>query len=80
MTEESTQKWLISFNPNLIDKNSPADPKFFAQGFETYEVSCDEFLQLVTSELPSPMHLLVTPGSLNILAKLIAYALMLTEA
>ena len=49
MTEESTQKWLISFNPNLINKNSPADPKFFAQGFETYEVSCDEFLQLVTS-------------------------------
>ena len=45
---EEEKKWLISFNPRLIDKIPPEHKESFSTGFETFEVSADDFEEVVS--------------------------------
>ena len=48
MVNELERKWSISFNLNLINKNPPKHKKSFAEGFDVYEVTLDEFIEVIT--------------------------------
>jgi hypothetical protein len=48
MADELERRWSISFNLNLINKDPPKSKKSFAEGFEVYEVTLDEFIEVLT--------------------------------
>jgi len=48
MVNELERTWSISFNLNLINKNTPKHKKSFAEGFDVYEVTLDEFIEVLT--------------------------------
>lgn len=48
MADELERRWLISFNLNLINKDPPKSKKSFAEGFDVYEVTLDQFVYVLT--------------------------------
>ncbi len=48
MADELERRWSISFNANLINKTPPKHAKSFVEGFEVYDVTLDEFIEVLT--------------------------------
>ena len=48
MVNELERTWSISFNLNLINKDPPKHKKSFAEGFNVYDATLDEFIEVLT--------------------------------
>ena len=48
VAKQDEKKWHVSFNAHLINKTPPKDKKYFAEGFEIFKVSMDDYIEVIS--------------------------------